>query len=642
MKEALHAISGFSELLGDHSYAQDEATRSEMVHSIQNSSQGLANVVDNMIALDHYDSLHELPRTDQVCINELCLHLVAYYIKKTHAGVGLQYRSNLSDAAIINTNAEALKIMMHQLLDNAVKFTTEGTITLTADCDSATGEIILAVTDTGSGLQSLQQPQGFGLSICRRIIQLLKGTLTIDKSYTKGTRMVCRLLRTICLLLLLSLPIDAEEWLRPAPSDTLELRFRARETDVDIWYDGNEDRLDGFMQRLEQLHEQGRSGTVCIRVFTGASPEGPAELNYRLGERRGLSLRQLLAETLSEKGLTDFCPRIIVTNEGARWGELFQMVAMSKEPWREKVLHVLRHVPGADDDWQIDPREVALRTLDHGQVWQELCERYLPLLRSVGSAVITPLVVQEPAPSRRDTIVIRDTVYYVPVLEDNRAYALYPHLAIPGLGVPGVSLEEPQSPLTPPEPLYQSRCWALKSNMLLLATGTPNLQLERAIGGRGRWSLELEGFWSWWTIAKNAYANQLLYGSLELRLWLGNRRKHHTLEGWHIGLAAGGGYYDLEWRSRGYQGEVLNGYLNIGWQTRFGAKRRWLFDVGVGLGALTTRYRLYEGTSRYLDAPADHHLIWQRTDHFNWFGATHAHLTFGYILNKIRDKGDKR
>lgn len=412
------------------------------------------------------------------------------------------------------------------------------------------------------------------------------------------------------------------------PADTLEVRFRLRESDLDLGFDGNGQRLDAFMERLRELQEA-RVSDLCIKVFAGASPEGPAELNRRLGERRGAALRQLLQQRMEDDGLATGCQRILVYNQGARWGQLSQLVARSDEPWRDRVLSVLRQPAPVGGEWLQDPRETALRRMDGGSVWRELSARYLPLLRSGGTAVLARLSGQ-PLPGRRDTLVIRDTVYYLPMAGASGTFG--------ASGTSGTSGGRQRRP-----PIHD-RPWALKTNLLLLATGTPNLQAEHTLGSSGRWSIAVEGAFAWWTLSHGAYANELVYGGVELRRWLGHRERRHSLSGWHVGLAVAGGLYDLEWKSRGYQGEALTACLNLGWQCRFGRRRQWCADLGVGLGMLFTHYREYQGSSIFPEGHEeryDDHLMFQRHGHLNWFGSPHVNISIGYLLGTKDKKKEK-
>ena len=393
--------------------------------------------------------------------------------------------------------------------------------------------------------------------------------------------------------------------------DTLQVQFRVGQSNIDLSYADNERQVTQFCQRVMRNLAISEQEEMQLNIYTGASPEGPEELNRRLGEQRGIALKELLTERL--KGLVLHCA---VINEGPRWGQLYKMVEKSNEPWREEVLTILGKRPEADE-WKTDEREQRLRKLKNGLVWRELNERYLPPLRTSGSAVIFP--VRPLAPSQHDTIVIRDTIIYIP---------------------------EPCPQYEPPIDLDPA--WAVKTNLLLWGVIAPNVQVERSLGKTNRWSIEGEIFWPWWTWSHNAHAEQFLNLGVELRYWLGNRQKHHTLDGWHIGMGLAGGYYDFEWkRSEGWQGEYLNVYCNLGYQHRFGRRNQWAVDGGLALGWIPTKFRHYVGSSQAKDYADQHpsknyhlgpneeyddHLMWLNNGWKHILGATHVNVSIAYII----------
>jgi len=380
--------------------------------------------------------------------------------------------------------------------------------------------------------------------------------------------------------------------------DTLHVLFRVGQSEIDLDYADNGTRIKAFVESLKKdLSGEGQEKSVTI--YTGASPEGPAELNRRLGEQRGLALRRMLISHLDNKPVN-----ISVVNEGARWKGLYDMVAASDEPWKSDVLRILEQTPREDGSFQTETREKELRKLKKGKVWDALYMNYLPALRGTGMAVVT----EQPLPlvlTVHDTIVLRDTIIYLP------------------------------KPC--PKPYVDHRnLVALKTNFLLWGVLTPNIQLEIPLGHNGRWSIETEFFCSWWTWDRNSYAQQIMNLGVEGRLWLGNRERHHNLDGWHIGLGAGVGYYDLELkRSEGWQGEYVNVFLNGGYQHRFGRHKQWLVDGGIGLGYIPTQHRHYLGSSVYpvgYEESEDKHLMWQGTSWRHILGATHANISIGYLF----------
>ena len=96
-----------------------------------------------------------------------------------------------------------------QLLENAAKFTKEGSITLSMTYTDS--KVCFSVEDTGIGIPADQTEHifeefvqldtfadgtGIGLTIARSIAQRMGGNLWLDTSYTGGSRFVLELLRT--------------------------------------------------------------------------------------------------------------------------------------------------------------------------------------------------------------------------------------------------------------------------------------------------------------------------------------------------------------------------------------------------------------------------------------------------------------
>ena len=390
--------------------------------------------------------------------------------------------------------------------------------------------------------------------------------------------------------------------------DTLHVLFRVGQSEIDMDYADNGARIQSFVEHLRNDFKGANAEETTVTIYTGASPEGPAELNRRLGEQRGLALRQVLVNHLQDKPI-----HIPVVNEGARWRGLYDMVEASDEPWKADVLRILEQTPRDEGSFQTESREVALRKLKKGKVWEALSTNFLPALRGSGMAVVT----ERPVPvivTVHDTIVLRDTILYLP------------------------------KPC--PKPYVDHRnLLALKTNFLLWGALTPNIQLEIPLGTKGRWSIETEFFCSWWTWGNNSHAQQIMNLGVEGRYWLGNRERHHTLDGWHIRLAAAIGYYDLELkRSEGWQGEYLNVYVNGGYQHRFGRHKQWLVDGGIGFGYIPTQHRHYLGSSVYpvgYEESVDNHLMWQGTSWRHILGATHANISIGYLFGAGKTSKNK-
>lgn len=397
--------------------------------------------------------------------------------------------------------------------------------------------------------------------------------------------------------------------------DSVVVHFRVGLSELDLSFRDNRKQIDDFVASVHRHYGSLPEKSLRLVVYGGCSPEGPAELNRRLGEQRGISLRDVLTARLDP-----FLADVTVINQGARWGALYHMVEQSDEPWKEDVLAILRKAPDESEEgqWKMDPREQKLRRLKNGTVWKVLTTQYLEPLRSSGSAAVYPVSQKLPIECDAccDTLVIKDTIIYLP--------EPYP-------------VKE--------DPVDLSYVWALKTNAVLWGLAAPNVQVEFPLGLSNRWSIEGEVFWPWWIWNHNANAHQFGNVGLEVRYWLGDRTRHHLLDGFHVGLGTAVGYYDTELEAHhGYQGEYLNVYANLGYQHRFGRRKQWAIGAGLGLGWIPTNYREYLGSSvfpEYYTEPYDYHLMWQKTSSRHIFGLTHAHISLSYMFH-LRSSSSKK
>ncbi len=112
-------------------------------------------------------------------------------------------------ASMLQTNEKQAAHALALVLDNAKKFTTDGTVTLNVDADLQESKITYTVEDTGMGvpaneaehifepfvkLNSYFDGQGLGLTFARSIARRLGGDLVLDTTNTgKGARFVLTL-----------------------------------------------------------------------------------------------------------------------------------------------------------------------------------------------------------------------------------------------------------------------------------------------------------------------------------------------------------------------------------------------------------------------------------------------------------------
>ena len=203
LRAPLNPIEGFSDILATPDYQLQAEEREALRGMIKDSSKHITRLIDELAEISFYESKKSLPMNYTMSPNHLARHMVDTMRPHCKEGVRMYFESDLPDDYAVQTNQEAMEALLKHLLENAVKYTDKGVITLAVteyeDC------VRTSVTDTGRGipperrehvfetfreLGDNQKLQGLGLSICQAIVKLLGGKIWLDESYTDGTRFV--------------------------------------------------------------------------------------------------------------------------------------------------------------------------------------------------------------------------------------------------------------------------------------------------------------------------------------------------------------------------------------------------------------------------------------------------------------------
>ena len=174
------------------------------------SNSKLASLVGKISDMDDVDGKQAIVRTDNILVSQVADEAIAASgIDKISYLKFDKQVDPVAAATMLSTNlAKAVRALTH-LLDNALKFTTEGTVTLKVAVDMEKMQAIYTVEDTGSGIEEAErehvfQPyvklnqffdgQGIGLTVARSIAQRLDGDVVLDNTYEgPGSRFVLTL-----------------------------------------------------------------------------------------------------------------------------------------------------------------------------------------------------------------------------------------------------------------------------------------------------------------------------------------------------------------------------------------------------------------------------------------------------------------
>ena len=195
---------------------QDAQKKAEAMKQVVNDlmatgDQKLAALAGKISDLDEIQP-NQAPfeRTDNIMVAQVAEEAVrqsgidqAQYIKFN------QTVDPVAAATMMSTNLQKAARSLVHVLDNALKFTTEGSVTLAVTVDMDKMQAIYTVEDTGSGIEAgdaekVFEPyvklnqffdgQGIGLTVARNIARRLGGDLVLDTAFAgPGARFVLSL-----------------------------------------------------------------------------------------------------------------------------------------------------------------------------------------------------------------------------------------------------------------------------------------------------------------------------------------------------------------------------------------------------------------------------------------------------------------
>ena len=206
-----HDHAALSEATRQKAEAQQTVLRDLQQAVKAAGDQRIASLVDKLFDLDDVAADQApIQRTDNIMVAQVATDAVAAsgIDKSTYIKFETVVAPDAS-ATMLSTNQYKAGRALTQLLDNALKFTTEGTVTLRVSVDMEKMQACYTVEDTGSGIEAADQErifepyvklnqyfdgQGIGLTVARNIARRLGGDIVLDTTFEgPGSRFVMEL-----------------------------------------------------------------------------------------------------------------------------------------------------------------------------------------------------------------------------------------------------------------------------------------------------------------------------------------------------------------------------------------------------------------------------------------------------------------
>ncbi len=212
IRTPMNGILGMTELLLDTKLTDQQL---KFTNSIARSTESLLFVVNDML---DFSGLHhgKLDLEENVFFFSKLLQEVCdqYTDKATAKNIALICNTRPQLQAPVIGDEFRIKQIISNLIDNAIKFTEKGSVTVREETDSEPGAFKVSVEDTGEGIAADRQSEifksfaqadnsstrkyggtGLGLAIANRLAQLMGGDIEMHSEPGRGSKFMfsCRL-----------------------------------------------------------------------------------------------------------------------------------------------------------------------------------------------------------------------------------------------------------------------------------------------------------------------------------------------------------------------------------------------------------------------------------------------------------------
>ena len=196
IRTPLNAIVGFSDLVAETDDPEERQTYLDIIHT---NNDLLLNLIGDILDFSKIEAGMLKYNIEDTNIKELCMEVYLSGSLKIKPGVKLLFDKN-SPTVILRTDPQRILQVIANFVNNAIKFTSEGSITIFYETKE--NEVKVCVRDTGIGISEenrarvferfikindFHQGTGLGLTISKTIIEYLGGTIGVDSVQGKGS-----------------------------------------------------------------------------------------------------------------------------------------------------------------------------------------------------------------------------------------------------------------------------------------------------------------------------------------------------------------------------------------------------------------------------------------------------------------------
>src|SRR5699024_11058703 len=214
LKTPLHSLLGFSQLLEKSELNKQQ---SYYVNQLNSSDKYTNKLVENLLDYSSLDVGSLTLRKAQFCLSDL-INNIEEYNYTVYANKDIELEVNIPPEIVDKwyiSDPIRIQQILNNLISNAFKFTERGKVKIAVypiKEEEDTEWLQIAIIDTGIGISEDQiesifdefiqsgtttnsqfSGSGLGLTITKKLIHLLGGSLKLESTHGKGTSIICEI-----------------------------------------------------------------------------------------------------------------------------------------------------------------------------------------------------------------------------------------------------------------------------------------------------------------------------------------------------------------------------------------------------------------------------------------------------------------
>ena len=206
IRTPLNVLNGFSQIVLSPGIEMDDDTKRNIRERIHENTERITDLINKMLELSDVNSQAVIDQSDDTDPEAPAAQAAIDAHLDLHPELNFHIEAAADTKALhLHTNKQQLTRVLTLLLDNAIKFSKQGDVTVRINTTADGRKLQYMIEDKGIGVPASEAEHifeefvqldeyvdgtGIGLTVARNLARRLHGDICLDTTYTDGARFV--------------------------------------------------------------------------------------------------------------------------------------------------------------------------------------------------------------------------------------------------------------------------------------------------------------------------------------------------------------------------------------------------------------------------------------------------------------------